>query len=150
MDERLVNPGYLPISMEYGAERFSAIRANYKAFKDRVARGLDDWKTSDPYELGNWTLLFTPIEAAVWNDLREVDAGMWPQLPVGRFFVDFGCPLRRKAIECDGAAFHDAAKDAQRDRTLLDAGWAVMRIPGWQCFDEKLSREIRRFLGVQP
>ena len=47
--------------------------------------------------------------------------------------VDFGNPIAKVALECDGAQFHDARKDAARDRKLAALGWTVYRVPGWQC-----------------
>ncbi|WP_158641833.1 hypothetical protein [Candidatus Glomeribacter gigasporarum] len=35
------------------------------------------------------------------------------------------------ALECDGAAYHDAEKDTQRDTELKAMGWTVYRAPGW-------------------
>ncbi|PZX29445.1 uncharacterized protein DUF559 [Cupriavidus phytorum] len=47
--------------------------------------------------------------------------------------MDFGNPVIKIAIECDGAQYHDAGKDAKRDAELLEMGWRVIRIPGWKC-----------------
>jgi hypothetical protein len=58
---------------------------------------------------------------------------LWPQLPVDRFFVDFGNPIAKVALECDGAQWHDEAKDARRDAILHELGWKVWRAPGWRC-----------------
>jgi len=131
------------------SERFRGIRENYIAMADRVANGQDSWEHGDPYEIADWSMIHTPIEAAVWSDLRSMRVNMWPQFPVSRYFVDFACPVKRRAIECDGARYHNAEKDAKRDAEMLELGWLVMRIPGWQCFNEDLHKELRIFLGVK-
>lgn len=79
----------------------------------------------------------TPIEAWLWADLRGAGAVVYPQYPVGRYFVDFASPVAKVAIECDGAAFHkDKAKDHARDEELRALGWEVYRISGSDCRTE--------------
>lgn len=133
------------------AARFDAIRSNYRRKQAMVDAGLSDWYGSDPYEVGNWPTLFTPIENALWCDIRAYGLDLWPQLPVGKYFVDFGNPIAKVAVECDGAAWHmDKGKDRQRDERLERMGWAVIRIPGRKCNGEILSRqEAREDLGVE-
>ncbi len=94
----------------------------------------DQWAL-DPYawefEAG---LKLTPIEHALWFDIRAESAVLYPQFPVGRYFVDFGNPVAKVAIECDGAAWHqDAEKDAERQRHIEALGWTVYRITGSDC-----------------
>lgn len=80
----------------------------------------------------------TPIETWLWADIRSVDAVLYPQYPVGRYFLDFANPVAKVAIECDGAAFHkDEQRDALRDKTLMDWGWSVYRITGTDCRTEQ-------------
>lgn len=115
------------------AQRFAMLRANYQSFQRAVDDGRWDWMCHDPYVLADWTTVFTPIEEAAWCDIRCAGLPMWPQFPVGRFFVDFGNPLVRVALECDGKDYHDAARDAARDAELAILGWRVLRAPGWRC-----------------
>lgn len=131
------------------SERFKAIRANYRRHQAMVDAGLSDWFDGDPYEVGDWLQIFTPIEYALWQDIRCYGLDLWPQLPVGRFFVDFGNPVAKVAIECDGKQFHmDKAKDAARDQELEAMGWEVIRIPGWQCNARILDRDEAELRGV--
>jgi len=104
-----------------GPGRWAAIRKIYK---------LQEGQGYSPYFV-DWGLIFTPIESDAWHYIRLYGLPMYPQFPVGRYFVDFGDPDRRIAIECDGAAFHDADKDKKRDAELLEMGWRVFRFPGW-------------------
>lgn len=132
------------------SERFNAIRHNYKRHEAMVKAGLSEWFKGDPYEIANWPSIFTPIEYALWFDIRGRGLDLWPQLPVGRFFVDFGNPVAKVAIECDGKAFHqDKAKDAARDQELEAMGWDVIRIPGWQCNARILTREEAAEKGIE-
>lgn len=115
-------------------ERFSLYRRNYSVKEKMVEAGFGSWGKDDPYEIADWASIFTPIEAAFWSDVRANSLPLWPQYPVGRFFVDFGNPVRKVAVECDGREFHlDKAKDAARDAELRRLGWSVYRIEGWQC-----------------
>lgn len=87
----------------------------------------------DPYVAAQ-VAQFTPIEAAMWSDLREEGAVMYPQFPVGGYFVDFGNPLAKVAIECDGA--HHLAQrgaDAERQSEIEARGWTVFRLSGGDC-----------------
>lgn len=128
-------------------ERFAALRELYAEIDPR------SW---DPYPYGiNWLRVFTPIEDDVWCCLRYEGLRMWPQYPVGRYFLDFADPINRIAVECDGRDWHDKAKDQRRDAELFDMGWRVFRIPGAECrrvvgvdwFD---ADEYRREHGQQP
>lgn len=128
-------PRYRPVTALMPLnERFRNLRFNYREHAERVALGLDSWHRSDPYRLGDWVNLFTPIEMAAWQDIRAAGLPLWPQLPVARFFVDFGNPVAKIALECDGQRWHDPVKDAARDRELFDMGWRVYRAPGWRCW----------------
>lgn len=116
---------------------FEALRHNYRLYAAAVERGEVSWGyPCDPYIVADWAMLFTPIEAAIWSDIRTYGLPFWPQFPVGKYFVDFADPVRRIALECDGAAYHDPAKDARRDAALEKMGWTTYRIPGRDCFDE--------------
>lgn len=118
---------------------FSALRHNYRLYAESVDRGERSWAPPcDPYVVANWAMLLTPIEAAIWSDIRCYGLPFWPQFPVGRYVVDFADPVRHIALECDGAAFHDPAKDRVRDAALDKMGWVTYRIPGRDCFEENV------------
>lgn len=138
---RVMERARLLKTIEHGpfAERCSALREFYaNANLDICKAGRKEWGI-DPYEV-DWMSVFTPIEACLWSDIREVDAVLYPQYPVGRYFVDFGNPVARVAIECDGAAYHrDELKDAARQRAICGMGWHIYRLSGRLCkqnFDE--------------
>lgn len=86
--------------------------------------------TDDPYFM-DWS--FTPIEYAAWQDIRGSGLPMLPQVPVLKYFIDFGDPVKKIGIECDGKAWHDPIKDKKRDKQLSEVGWKIFRIPGHVC-----------------
>lgn len=94
----------------------------------------------------------TPIEWCLWADIRACNAIFYPQYPVGRFFVDFGNPVAKVAIECDGYEYHlDKGKDRDRDDELAALGWRVYRISGHDCCtedDEETGERSRAFKFV--
>lgn len=108
-------------------ERFAALRALYREAHEEVMSG-----TYDPY-MADWCRVFSPIEYEVWCSIRYYGLPMHPQYPVGRYFVDFGDPIKKIAVECDGKQWHNPAKDRARDDELADLGWDVYHIEGWRC-----------------
>lgn len=123
-------------------QRFETIKAHYMAHTADILESPSEWGI-DPYAFEQCPAIdLTPIERALWHDIRAVDIVMYPQYPVGRFFVDFGNPAAGVAIECDGARWHlDKEKDALRDEALKRLGWVVYRITGRGCLTD--TTEIR-------
>lgn len=120
------------------------------AFYSRFARKVmstpaNEW-ASDAYawdhDGGIW---LSPIERNLWSDIRTADLVLYPQWPVAGFFVDFGNPVARVAIECDGKAFHDAARDAPRQKAIEAKGWTVYRFPGWMCNQQEVVEHTDPF-----
>lgn len=119
------------------ADRWRAIR-NYYAFVNPLILREDhrQWATFDDLPLDSY---FTPIESDAWQCCRLYGVVVYPQYPVLNCFVDFANPKIKLAIELDGKAFHDPAKDAARDQRLMDIGWTVYRIPGARCHAKRLT-----------
>lgn len=113
---------------------FERIAAFYRRHERKIMSEPTDWGI-DPYAWDHEAgITFTPIESALWADIRAEDLVFYPQYPVGRFFVDFGNPAHKIAIECDGRAWHvDKEKDRARDARLHALGWSVYRISGSAC-----------------
>jgi very-short-patch-repair endonuclease len=76
--------------------------------------------------------IFSHIERDAWNSIRtKGKIVLYPQYPVANYFVDFGNPYLKIALELDGEEFHtDFEKDDNRDRTLCSMGWTTYRISG--------------------
>lgn len=125
-------------------ERFAALRRIYELERPSIEAGHYHAYLCD------WPRIFTPIEAAVWAAIRQHGLRLYPQYPVGRFFVDFGDPWRRVAVECDGRAFHDPVRDAARDKALRALGWHVVRLPGRDCLlpDEHPASPMQRLVAL--
>lgn len=81
---------------------------------------------------------------------KDINFWITPQAKVCGYKVDFlvwmACGNHRAgvSIECDGHAFHEktkeqAAKDKKRDRTLLTAGFPVMRFSGSEIYNNVMS-----------
>lgn len=116
-------------------ERIQAPRFKWDRFKAlRELYDLIDTGHYDPYPFGlDWSRVMTPIEFGLWHDLRSGRVDMWPQYPVGRFFVDFADPQKKIAVECDGKKWHDLERDMRRDDELSRMGWSVFRLDGAEC-----------------
>lgn len=82
---------------------------------------------TDPYFL-SWK--FTPIEEQAWHCIRRIGLRVFPQVPVGGVFIDFGDPHLKIGIELDGKAFHNKERDQARDARLWELGWRIFRITG--------------------
>lgn len=118
---------------------WNRIRAFYAEHMKTILAG-DRWEWAIPAY--SWEehggINMTPIEYWLWADIRNASAVLYPQFPVGRFFVDFANPVAKVVIECDGHEYHlDKAKDHDRDIELGDMGWTVYRIPGYLCATEQ-------------
>lgn len=123
------------------AERLAAIQRYYRAGW-KIVKQAPRWQWAlDPHEVG-WEAWFTPIESAVWSEIRQAGVVLYPQHPVGRFFVDFGHPVARVALECDGKQFHRGreALDRERQAEIEAFGWTVYRLSGADCL--RVSRMV--------
>jgi very-short-patch-repair endonuclease len=87
----------------------------------------------------DWDKLFTPIERAAWIDIRANGIPLYPQVPVLRYFVDFGDPVKKIAVELDGKDWHNAHDDERRDNDLLRIGWRTFRIRGKKTTGSKVD-----------
>jgi very-short-patch-repair endonuclease len=112
---------------------FDGILAYYRALWP-VMKVTPTWQWAcGQYEI-DWTRYMSPIERMVWGDIREAAVVMYPQHPIAGYFVDFGHPVAKVALECDGKQFHqDKAKDAARQAAIEAKGWTVYRLTGRQC-----------------
>lgn len=118
-------------------QRFARIQAHYAKHASAIEGRRSEWAI-DPYAWDHDAgIVLTPIESALWQDIRAEGLVMYPQYPVGRFFVDFANPAARVAIECDGALWHtDAGRDKLRQDEIERMGWSVYRITGRDCLTD--------------
>lgn len=74
---------------------------------------------------------FSPIEYRIFNlSYMYGNMNLFPEYPVGRFYLDFAIPRYKINIECDGKAYHDDLMDKFRDAELYKMGWKIFRIGG--------------------
>lgn len=105
-----------------------AIRSQYKTGGASLLEGRDPYSVRGAYEG------LTSIEEQLWCDIRCAGLPMFMQYPVGPYTLDFADPTRKIALEADGKAFHDKARDTERDQRLLEQfGWKVFRVTGSEC-----------------
>lgn len=116
-----------------------------------MAAPKDEWAI-DPYAWSEYIHL-TPIEEALWTDIRQTNSIFYPQWPEAGFYLDFANPRAKVCLECDGKQWHqDKEKDARRDAKLRDLGWSIYRFPGWQCktdFDEETGEAGEAFQRLE-
>lgn len=136
----------------YTPNDWKRIRAHYVELMPAIlAERSNEWAV-DAYAWEGQGIYMTPIEQNLWSDIREANVVMYPQFPVAGVFVDFGNPVAKVAIECDGREFHkDREKDQRRDQMLADLGWTVYRLGGRECnteFDDetRTKSEARLFV----
>lgn len=117
------------------------IREHYKRLLPVIIERKNAW--ADPYCHINWEGIFSPIEKQMWEAIRIFGrTPMYPQYPVLNYFVDFGNPFKKVAIECDGKNFHlDKEKDFIRDYELFRDGWTIYRVTGADCYTD-VDREF--------
>lgn len=120
--------------------KWAAFRSIYKNLLPEIMGRKGNHYGIDPYFI-DWTTHFTPIESDAWHTIRCLGLPLYPQFPVGNVFVDFGDPVKKIALECDGKAYHDAEKDLIRDYELFKAGWIVFRATGRECHKADIDLE---------
>lgn len=121
--------------------RFAEIKTHYQTRAPEILAAGKRQYGLDPYA---WSGLvdMSPIEWRIWQDIRELGLVMYPQYPVAGFFVDFGNPVAKVAIECDGKEFHlDVEADRRRQSIIEAEGWTVYRFTGRQCCERQPERE---------
>jgi len=106
---------------------WNVIRDGYEFYLPSILEAAERGGCISPYFF-DWK--FTPIEMYAWQDIRGTGIPMYPQVPVGRYFIDFADPFLKIGVELDGKDFHDRAKDEARDEDLWSQGWRIFRIPG--------------------
>ncbi len=73
----------------------------------------------------------SPIEIRVYDMIKAYNLPLLPQYPVKNFFLDFGDPVKKIAIEVDSKTYHlDKLKDEVRQKEIEREGWTFYRIEG--------------------
>lgn len=115
---------------------FDAIKAFYADCLPQIMAA-QPWQWAADVAGARLTETFSPIELVTWQILRSERVVMYPQFPVGPWFVDFGNPHVRIGLECDGKMFHqDLERDDMRAADLRKRGWRLIRLTGAECWEE--------------
>src|SRR5467141_1195665 len=75
----------------------------------------------------------SPIESTLYEAMRVEGLSPIPQFYIQGYYVDFAFPDVGVAVEADGAAYHEGARqqrDRKRDWILRRNGWTVKRFHG--------------------
>ncbi len=117
---------------------FDKIRKHYEHWGKMILEANPARRWVDPYWGVDWFEYFSPIEQDTWNVIRSFGkAPLYPQYPVGNYFLDFGNPKVRVGLECDGKQWHkDKAKDYYRDANIFNESgeWHIYRTSGSECY----------------
>src|SRR3954447_4113192 len=97
-------------------DRCNLVRRLYRELEPRILDAARSNSQICPYSV-SWDDFWrtSPPEFGAWWSIRSYGLPLYPQYPVGRWFVDFGDPYRKIALEVDGAEHHDIEADSQRD-----------------------------------
>jgi very-short-patch-repair endonuclease len=71
-------------------------------------------------------------ERAMWAVLKGRQLAGYKftrQMPIGPYFADFVCRARELVLEIDGQHQDRASYDRERDEYMINAGYAVFRVP---------------------
>jgi very-short-patch-repair endonuclease len=68
---------------------------------------------------------------------------MYPQFPVGPYFIDFADPVKKLGIEVDSRRYHqDWERDLIREQALEGQGWTIIRIGGYQTYTALAAHDL--------
>ncbi len=90
-------------------------------------RGVNEVKTGRARRLRKSA---TDAETALWYKLRSRSLNGYKfvrQEPIGPYIVDLICRERRLIVEVDGGQHANSARDAVRDKWLVDHNYRVLR-----------------------
>jgi len=108
---------------------YDGYRQQIREIYKQVGPVLEKGVRLSPYDLGiQWE--FSPIEDNVWGNIRYLGIPLYPEFPVGPYFIDFADPKKKIGIEVDSIKWHkDKSKDMVKDKYLRSCGWNIYRIP---------------------
>lgn len=114
-------------------EQRSEIAGFYQKKHDRIMSAGRGWGI-DKYSIPHLESR-TPIEKMAFNACVSEGLALYPEVPVGGFFVDLGNPRWKVGLELDGLEFHqDWVADSKRDAVLWsEHGWKIFRCTGRRC-----------------
>lgn len=113
-----------------------------------LERSNPQFTSPDFLSLSEYKTVFIPIEEKLLAALEAHQLTYQPQVRMGRYTVDFLVETQNNKVivECDGRAFHDPSKDAERDKVLSLEGYPICRFSGSELYAdvEKCIQTIRK------
>ncbi len=113
-----------------------------------LERSNPQFTSPDFLSLSEYKTVFTPIEEKLSAALEAHQLTYEPQVRIGKYTVDFLVETQNNKVivECDGRAFHDPSKDAERDKVLALEGYPICRFSGSELVAdvEKCIETIRK------
>jgi len=90
------------------------------------------FSSPDFLSLSEHKTIFTPIEERLLTALEAHQLTYEPQVHIGKYTVDFlvGTQTNKVIVECNGRAYHEASKDAERDKVLSREGYPICHFSG--------------------
>lgn len=70
----------------------------------------------------------SPIEAMMYLTFKKLGVDVEQQVTIGNYRADY--VLGKVVIECDGADYHEDARDLKRDACIYKHGYRIVRVPG--------------------
>ena len=123
---------------EWTLEDRNIVRKYYKTF-DKKIFVIHPRRFDDDFSLMKY---LTPIEKNVYEYIVYYSLPLYPQYPVGNYFIDFADPVRKIGVEVDGRAWHkDREKDDTRQKELESLGWKILRIRGFETYKDDSINE---------
>lgn len=115
------------------------VRRFYMRHEAAICRRADDWGFDDPYAwLRETGIKLSDAQAHLWQDIRGVDAVLYPHYPVGPHAVDFASPACRVAILI--LKSDDPTAGIPLLEALEEMGWKGYQIEASACAED--TREI--------
>lgn len=104
------------------------VRRFYLHHEKAICKRPDAWGI-DPYAWDEAGITLTSAQALLWQDIRSANAVLYPQYPVGPYFIDFANPAAKVGVVIFTAAAAEATLRAQFE----DMGWKMYFIEDVLC-----------------
>jgi|GEM_PF-3328785 len=111
--------------------RGEEIRAFYNRESDAILKHQRAQRKGWGIDINSFRFVehMSPAEQEMWLAIKCSQTFLFPEVPVLKYFIDFGHLHLRVGLEVDGKDFHDQQLDMARDLELWQCGWVIFRIP---------------------
>lgn len=113
------------------------VRRFYIHHEAAICKRPDDWGI-DAYAWDHEAgIRLTPAQESLWHDIRGADAVLYPQYPVGPYFIDFANPAAKVGV----VIFSAEAPEAMLRDQFEDMGWKMYFIEDVVCGQDLQEHE---------